>query len=122
MNHRRGCNSWEIRVEVSCTALALHTEINGLSHEAPLLTSSPTGNLMGGGAHGLTFNSRTNAPGFCAAWILTYKCLPEQSCEGSGAGEQLSSYREKKPNISKDAQHPFPSFPVSPLKAMSSNF
>lgn len=49
MNHRRGCNSWEIRVEVSCTALALHTEINGLSREAPLLTSSPTGNLLGVG-------------------------------------------------------------------------
>lgn len=38
MNHRRGCNSWEIRAEVSCTALALHVEINGLSHEAPPLT------------------------------------------------------------------------------------
>ena len=51
MNHRRGFNSWEIRAEVSCTALALHVEINGLSHEAPPLTQ-------------LThreFNSRANA-------------------------------------------------------------
>lgn len=48
MNHRRGCNSWEIRVEVRCIALALHTEINGLSHEAPPLTGSPTGSLIAG--------------------------------------------------------------------------
>lgn len=38
MNHRRGCNSREIRAEVSCSAPALHVEINGLSHEAAPLT------------------------------------------------------------------------------------
>lgn len=38
MNHRGGCNSQEIRAEVSCMALALHVEINGLSHEASPLT------------------------------------------------------------------------------------
>lgn len=38
MNHRRGCNSREIRAEVSCTALALHVEINGLSLEGLPLT------------------------------------------------------------------------------------
>lgn len=43
MNHRRGCNSWEITAEVSCTDLALHVEINGGSHEAPPLTRLPHG-------------------------------------------------------------------------------
>lgn len=38
MNQRRSCNSWEIKAEVSCMALALHVEINDLSHEAPPLT------------------------------------------------------------------------------------
>ena len=38
MNRRRGRNSREIKVEVSCMALALHTEINDLSHKAPPLT------------------------------------------------------------------------------------
>lgn len=35
MNHRRGRNSREIKVEVSCSALALHVEINDLSQKAP---------------------------------------------------------------------------------------